>query len=303
MNAYFFHVLQAAENSKKKKSKTEAKKSTVYGAKSGFDSTITLTQSTNQQVMHDLRRQTYTIEEKENRLPIDYSVPKKTFRASSPKNEFSNLNVLHENSVMTNFSRNSFASYDTVDAPTKYSNFESELDLSNLLSSNLSGEMNPMLLSSNLSGEMNPMLIRRSTFSMDFKAAPEEQVTFSPPQNDVFSDSLEEESPVRENVTFDLKSGNQHSEGDVFLTPRKNFSLESLLMSPPQTLDAVSSIVSKSTNCLSSIGESFGTNYSFKSCQKDELLFISPPNKSYKLSRKSPERFVHRTGWKLCTLL
>lgn len=239
--------------------------------------------------MNDFRRQTYTIEEKENRLPTNYSVSKNTFKASSPKNDFSNWSVLHENSAMKS-SRNIFNSYDTVDAPTKYSNFESELDSSNFLNSHLSDET-------------NPMDIRRSTFSMDFVPEPEENVVLSPLKNVYLSESLEDNSSssLAENITFNLNSceENVKFEENVFLTPQKNFNLDSILISPPQNLANVPSSISKSSNYLCSINQSSDNNCSSKSGQKDELFFISPPNKFYKRLQKSPETFIHRTGYEL----
>jgi hypothetical protein len=230
---------------------------------------VTFAQTSNEK-SHDLRRETFSIEEKENQLPIPMNHKKPVIKSSSPSSEYPLLSVLNENSLLTNFSR--FSSYDSVDAPIKYSNFESEFNANrhNFVNANLSDEMD----------------LRRSTFSKDV-----ENHTFEPPKSS-FSDSLGEEersSTPTGNRTFPM------NDVDIQMTPLKKLDelAESLLLSPHDNRPTYT----KSDSDLSSIEASGFSNFSFKPSSKDGVgvLFISPPGKAMKSNRKSND-FVHRLG-------
>lgn len=254
----------------------------------------------------DIRRQTYTINGKENQMPNDTQVIKTSIHSSSPifPKELSSLNVLNENSTMANFSIQSFPSYDSNDGPMKYFNFRSELELSADLSeesSSINQRRSTVLLPTeeedvNLSlPDKNCSLnFLTSSFSSNRKDEPLTNPDISTPvRSNHFLDSLNDESLLdlkAENKTFSVKS---FQEADVFLTPQKNFVLDDLLFSPPLKLRNSSPFISKSTDCLANT-----EGPSFQSFKRNDLFFISPPRKSLtKRCKKTPEdQFPHRSG-------
>lgn len=253
-----------------------------------------------------IRRQTYTINGKENLIPDDVHIMKSSMQSSSPifPKDMSSLNVLNENSVISNFSIQSFPSYDSVDAPMKYFNFKSELELS----VNISEELNPInhhrrstvLPSMKMEDDVNLSLPDKN-YLLDFC-----RTSSSPTQKEEFLSGTDVSTPVRgsdflsnltdeislelnvENVTFSVKNVQE----DVFLTPQKNF-LDEFIFSPSNKLRNSSPFISKSTDCLADKKDS-----SFQSYKRNDLFFISPPRKSLnKRCKKTPEDpFPHRSG-------
>lgn len=251
-----------------------------------------------------IRRQTYTINGKENRVPEDTQVIKASIHSSSPifPKELSSLNLLNENSAMANFSIQSFPSYDSVDGPMKYFNFKSALDLS----ADISEELEPIYQQRvstlapteeediNLSLPDNPFRnYRTNSFSSDQK---NEHLTnpdvSTPVRSNHFSDSLIDENLQDSNIENKTFSVQTFPEVNVFLTPQRNFNLDEFL-SPPSKLRNSSPFISKSTDCLATI-----EGPSFQSFKRDDLFFISPPRKSLnKRCKKTPEDpFPHRSG-------
>lgn len=276
-----------------------------------LDSTVTLNRQTNQkgnENLHSIRRETYTIEEKENQLPNKLYNFKNVFDHNFPvyQKNFNNLNTVIKNSAVTNFPIQSQQPCDNVDAPIKYSNFEFELSLN----ANTSSEMNPFIRRStlsvylmnepqkdiNLSTSKFDHAFNYKNLSSEFKDEHEQKMNLSVPQNYDPCDSLDDYNSAEiktENVTFDMKN----YEENIFLTPQKCVNLDSLIMSPSSTLTDIPMSVSKSTNYLHTIDKSPESNFCFNTYKTSDLFFISPPRNTFKHFRKSSEElFPHRTG-------
>lgn len=224
-----------------------------------------------------LRRLTYAVEEKENLLPNDLCLNGSIFRTSSPK---------YQNT--TNCSNDNLHSFDNIDAPTKYSNFESELRLNSDIS--------------NLHSSEGTNSCRRSTYGISvgesvknpFSLSSVDELDTSFPHND-FSDSLYKnlETPLSNdgNITFEAKCTPEHNA----FTPLKRLSG---LLSPPTDYPELLQTPRESTNL--NITPDVSYDWSSSSDKKTDVLLISPPTKTNKYNKKSPEFVMPRRHGKYC---
>ncbi len=303
----------AVTSDKSKKLKVSNKINPVPELKN-LDSTVTLTKKLNLknlEISHDIRRQTYTIDEKENFIPDNTGGTKNLSRASSPVSgkNIDDLNMFRETST----SSQCFSSSDSVEGIFKYSKFvfdlgsdESKYDERNSLTrrSTVACE-NPEKLQNIYTSNENALERGKFSYLQSFDEVKETQSevrdyfrmsgfsrnekennsleNICVPNKDYLSDSLECISlsePETKNVTFNT---------DVFLTPHKNWNLDSLIISPVKSENSPSPI------CVDNFDHS-KTTLSSRSCKRKDLIFISPPSKSKRSRKHSEDLYPYRTG-------
>lgn len=210
----------------------------------------------------DLRRQTYLVEEKENRQP---NPDNQIFRTSSPKWQTT------FNTTMNDYFHNTRHS-DNLDIPSKYTNFESELQSKrNSSSFHCSGEVQPNRDATTINSEDNGLFNPFSASSVD-----------------------EVDSSLKNLSDFDLltntKGNFTFDKSNVFLTPMKPMDH----LASPQTLSLFNSneLLSRES-AYSCERKTPDSNFSCES-KTNDCLFISPPSKSIMNTKKSPDYLMPR---------
>lgn len=221
-----------------------------------------------------LRRQTYSIEEKENRLPSNTDETT-SFRTSSPK---------YQNFNMTNYFNENPRLFDITEAPSKYSNFESDLCFNSEMSQ--------------LHSSDDANALRRGTYTLNseervknpFSLTSVDEIDSSIPSTVNFYDSVYKENirtPSLSNeksVSFEARTTPEN----VFITPLKGIKY---LLSPTDDVMELPETPMQSTQF--NVTRDLSNDSLSSSGKRNDFIFISPPTKT-KQNKRSPDHVMPR---------